>query len=180
MKKAVIGALLVLLGFSKNIFSEPVHNELPVSMVGVSETVNWPNYEKDFALDQEGEKPYSDFVSNTLSRKHISELPAVLLGKSALYLDNLKNPTQGVVEFSLLGNKKVMRIWVVATPMGVAVKQVQLKIVDKWVSGKLGARPRISLLDPEKLLKDDVINGILISLESDDNGLPLELLLLSK
>ncbi len=180
MKKAAIGFLLVLLGFSKNVFSQQVTNEVPVVVPLVSETVNWPNYEKDFVASPEGEEPYTDFVFNKLNRKNISELPPVLLGKRLLYLNDLKNPAEGVVEFSLLGHKKVMRVWLVTTPRGVVMKQVQLRINDEWVGGRLGARPVISLLDPEKLLKDDVVTGILISLPSVDNDTPLQLLLLNK
>ena len=179
MKQTVIGILLILFGFPINSFSSQADKKVSVAVSSASETLNWPNYEKDFVLSPDGEKPYVDMVSNTLKRKYISELPPVILGKTWLYLNNLENPSEGVGVCSLLGNDKVMRIWLVATPTGVVIKQAQLKINGKWVGGQLGTKPVISLLDPEKLLKNDVITGVLVTLDSVDNGAPLQLLILN-
>lgn len=165
MRKAMAGALLILLGFSGKAFSNSANGGAVV----------WPDYSK-WQVVQDG--PFQPLVENKDLPKHLSGLQ-IDIGTLKARVDNEKTPTLGVAEVSVLGNGVVVRSLVKITPFGLVPEDAQLLVNGKWVSGKLNSL-RVYLSDLKKFLCKGELGEVVLALDSLDGGPSLKLNLKEK
>ena len=165
MQKVMVGALLILLGFSGKAFSNSADGEAVV----------WPDYSK-WQVVQEG--LFQALVENKDLPKRASGLQ-VDLGTIKVRVDNREAPTLVVVEVSVLGNGVVVRSLVALTSVGALPMDLQLSVNGKWMSGKLNSL-KVYLSDPKKFLCKGELGEIVLTMDSPDGGPPLKLVLKEK
>lgn len=172
MKKLLIAG--TLFGCMFGIFGtqEAIGASVPQSS---TETVVWPDYhQKDWV--KQAPYPMVFRVNNDLKNPYLPYSVAVLLGEENvyLYLDKNGKPDQGVSEISVLGNETVVRALFISSPFGVVPIAVQMRIGKRWVDchRHSGSDPRFYLLDPDKLLRDGELTGVLVSMTPLDTAAP--------
>ncbi len=162
MRKAMIGALLILSGFSGKAFSNQDDNKGQI----------WPDYSKWQVVQ---DAPFHAVVEKKNLPKYLSGLE-INIGTLRARLDNIKAPTLVVVEVSILGNGVVIRSLVEITPVGDSPLDLQLLVNGKWMSGKPNSL-KVYLSDPKKFLCKGELGEVVLTLDSPDGGPPLKLVL---
>ena len=175
MKYLILSVGLIFGSTLSSVAREPVMADTVLISSG---TVVWPDYKKDFK--KEPEQFFSGAVQNDRrdwGNRYIVHVD-VILGSAIVYLDNQAAPKVAVMEQVVLGNDSSMRVLLANIKSGWVIVDTQLFIDSKWVSGRSGVR--IYLTDPEKLLKEGKMSGVLLVMDPLDSGPPLELRLENK
>jgi len=177
MKIAAMSFLLVL-GLAN--FSATADADVISQAIVSPETVVWPDYKKDFK--QTPSQFFPVIVQNDpgeWKNKYVLGV-RVVVGLSSAHLDNLEDPRAGVVEYSILGNESVMRVLMARgdSESEWVIVDLQLLVNNQW---KRGCPPiMFYLTDPEKLLKNGKMAGILLVAESVSDGSLIQLKLENK
>ena len=152
MQKVMAGILLILLGFSGKAFGDQVSTAAVV----------WPDYSTWTVVQTNLFQPFIE-TENQNYPNHLVGLK-LEIGTAKLYLDNPDSSLLGVWEVSVLGNGVVLRSLMVATPVGVLNKDLQLLVNGKWVSGVPGSL-HVYLVDPKKWLCKGELGEVFLMLK---------------
>ncbi len=171
-------SLLLVMGLAN--FSATAEADVISQAIVSPEAVVWPDYKKDF---KQAPSQFFLVVAQNDPRewknKYILGIK-VVAGLSLAHLDNLEDPRAVVMEYSILGYESVVRVLMVRgdSESEWVIVDLQLLVNNQWKRG----RPPIKfyLTDPEKLLKNGKMTGILLVVESVSDGSLIQLKLENK
>ena len=144
----------------------------PESVQVSSNTLNWPDYQKSWYKIPET-RPFAGlFPKNEYQKyKRLTEY-TLILGESQAYFDNEKTPTQAVAEISILGNKSVLRVWMVVTDQGNR-DFTQVRVNNSWKD--VASRPPLFYsLDKKSYFETGRLNEVQMLLYETDGKTMLQ------